>query len=150
MIKFFRYSSPYFYGKNITFTKNIFTIMEKIIKKIAEIRSKKGFSYENMAHDLDLSTSAYRKIETGETKLTVERLVDISKILETPLDEFLEINSQKNFNQEIRENGTGYQAIDNDNIYYEYSEISKKLIDVYEQQIKELKEEVEYLKSKVK
>lgn len=124
--------------------------MEKIIKKIAEIRSKKGFSYENMAHDLDLSTSAYRKIETGETKLTVERLVDISKILETPLDEFLEINSQKNFNQEIRENGTGYQAIDNDNIYYEYSEISKKLIDVYEQQIKELKEEVEYLKSKVK
>ncbi|MCX8525972.1 helix-turn-helix transcriptional regulator [Chryseobacterium formosus] len=124
--------------------------MEKIIKKIAEIRSKKGFSYENMAHDLDLSTSAYRKIETGETKLTVERLVDISKILETPLDEFLEINSQKNFNQEIRENGTGYQAIDNDNIYYEYSEVSKKLIDVYEQQIKDLKEEVEYLKSKIK
>lgn len=77
--------------------------MEKIIKEIAEIRSKKRFSYENMAHDLDLSTSAYRKIETGETKITVERLVDISKILETQLDEFLEVNSQKKFNQEIKE-----------------------------------------------
>ena len=77
--------------------------MEKIIKKINEIRNRKGFSYENMAHDLDLSVSAYRKIETGETKLTVERLVDISKILETPLDEFLDVNSQKNFNQEIKE-----------------------------------------------
>lgn len=122
--------------------------MEKIIKKIAEIRSKKGFSYENMAHDLDLSTSAYRKIETGETKLTVERLVDISKILETPLNNFLDTESQKNFNQEIRENGTGYQAVDNDNIYYEYSEVSKKLIEVYEQQIKDLKAEIEELKSK--
>ncbi len=140
--------TTHFYGKIITFTKKISTNMEKIIKKIAEIRSKKGFSYENMAHDLDLSTSAYRKIETGETKLTVERLVDISKILETPLNEFLETDSQKNFNQEIRENGTGYQAVDNENIYYEYSEVSKKLIEVYEQQIKDLKAEIEELKSK--
>jgi transcriptional regulator with XRE-family HTH domain len=122
--------------------------MEKIIKKIAEIRSKKGFSYENMAQDLELSTSAYRKIETGETKLTVERLVDISKILETPLNDLLDTESQKNFSQEIRENATGYQAVDNENIYYEYSEVSKKLIEVYEQQIKELKAEIEHLKSK--
>jgi transcriptional regulator with XRE-family HTH domain len=99
-----------------------------------------------MAHDLDLSISAYRKIETGETKLTVERLVDISKILETPLDEFLEVNSQKNFNQEINEQSTGYQGIDN----RVYSEMSQKLIAIYEQQIKDLKEEVEYLKSKTK
>lgn len=123
--------------------------MEKIIKKIAEIRSKKGFSYENMAHDLDLSTSAYRKIETGETKLTVERLVDISKILETPLNELLETESQKNFNQENKDNAYGFQGF-NDNIFNEYSEVSKKLITTYEQQIKELKKEVEYLKSKVK
>lgn len=140
--------TTHFYGKIITFTKKISSNMEKIIKKIAEIRNRKGFSYENMAHDLDLSTSAYRKIETGETKLTVERLVDISKILETPLNEFLETDSQKNFNQEIRENGTGYQAVDNENIYYEYSEVSKKLIEVYEQQIKDLKAEIEELKSK--
>ncbi len=43
--------------------KNIFTSMEKIIHKIAELRNKKGFSYENMARELELSTSAYRKIE---------------------------------------------------------------------------------------
>lgn len=102
-----------------------------------------------MAHDLDLSISAYRKIETGETKLTVERLVDICKILETPLDEFLEVNSQKNFNQEINEQSTGYQGIDN-RVYHENSEMSQKLIAIYVQQIKDLKEEVEYLKSKTK
>ncbi|WP_454047989.1 helix-turn-helix domain-containing protein [Chryseobacterium sp. Marseille-Q8038] len=121
--------------------------MEKIIKKIAEIRSKKGLSYENMAHDLDLSTSAYRKIETGETKLTVERLVDISKILETPLNELLESDSQKNFNQENKDNSHGFQGF-NDNIFNEYSEVSKKLIANYEQQIEVLKAEIEQLKSK--
>ncbi|NML58137.1 helix-turn-helix domain-containing protein [Chryseobacterium cheonjiense] len=123
--------------------------MEKIIKKIAEIRSKKGFSYENMAQDLDLSTSAYRKIETGETKLTVERLIDISKILETPLNDLLETDSQKNFNQENHDSATGYQGFNDDNrVYYENSELSKKLIAVYEQQIKDLRTEIEQLKSK--
>lgn len=121
--------------------------MEKIIKKINEIRNRKGFSYENMAHDLDISVSAYRKIETGETKLSVERLVDISKILETPINEILESDFQKKFNQEIHEHGTGYQAVDNIKIYYEYSEISKKLIEAYEKQIDELKLENETLKS---
>lgn len=137
----------HFFGKIITFTKNVFTIMEKIIKKIAEIRSRKGFTYENMAHDLDLSTSAYRKIETGETKLTVERLVDISKILETPLNDLLDTDSQKNFNQENKDNAQGFQGF-NDNIFNEYSEVSKKLIANYEQQIKDLKAEIEQLKSK--
>jgi len=65
------------------------------------------------------------------------------------LDEFLEINSQKNFNQEIKEQSTGYQGVDN-RVYHENSELSQKLISIYEKQIKELKEEVEYLKSKVK
>ena len=103
-----------------------------------------------MAHDLDLSVSAYRKIETGETKLTVERLVDISKILETPLDEFLEIESPKKINQEINDNAMGNQIIDNKGgIYHEYSEISKKLIANYKQQIESLKKEIEELKIKI-
>lgn len=121
--------------------------MGNIIKKIADIRNKKGLSYENMAIDLDLSVSAYRKIETGETKLTVERLVEISKILETPLDEFLETNSQKNFNQENKENTTGFQGIDN-RVYHDYSETSKKLIALQEQRITELEQELSVLKSK--
>lgn len=100
-----------------------------------------------MAHDLDLSASAYRKIETGETKLTVERLVDISKILETPLNDLLEVDSQKNFNQENKDSAQGFQGF-NDNIFNEYSEVKKKLLSAYEKQIEELKEQVEYWKSK--
>jgi transcriptional regulator with XRE-family HTH domain len=34
-----------------------------------------------MANELSLTPAAYRKIETGETKLTLERLFQISEIL---------------------------------------------------------------------
>jgi transcriptional regulator with XRE-family HTH domain len=122
--------------------------MEKIIRKINEIRNRKGFSYENMAHDLDISVSAYRKIETGETKLSVERLVDISKILETPINEILESDFQKNFKQENKDTAQGFQGY-NDNVFNEYSEVSKKLIATYEKQIEELKTENAVLKSKI-
>lgn len=123
--------------------------MENIIEKLAVARSKKGYSYENVAKELDLSTSAYRKIETGETKLTVERLKQLAEVLETPIEDFLEIDAQKNFNQEIKEQSTGNQGFNNDNrVYNENSELSKKLIAMYEDQIKDLKNQVEYWKSK--
>lgn len=135
--------------KNYYFYRNQFYYYGKDHKKNFGDQNRKGFSYENMAHDLDLSASAYRKIETGETKLTVERLVDISKILETPLNDFLETESQKNFNQENKDNASGFQGF-NDNVFNEYSEVTKKLIASYEKQIEELKKEVKSLKSKQK
>lgn len=120
--------------------------MEKIIEKIAEMRTKKGFSYENVAQDLDLSTSAYRKIETGETKLTVERLKQLSKVLETPLEDFLEIEIQKNFNQENHGNSKGVQGF-NENMFNDYKKISSKMHRNYEIQIEELKKEINRLKN---
>jgi transcriptional regulator with XRE-family HTH domain len=46
-----------------------------------------------MAQELSITPAAYRKIETGETKLTVERLFRISDILKvSPLD-LLEIGN---------------------------------------------------------
>lgn len=63
--------------------------MEKIIQKIVKSRKQKGFTYENMAFELEISSAAYRKIEISETKLTVERLIKISKILELPIIDLL-------------------------------------------------------------
>ena len=67
--------------------------VENVIKKIALARSKKGFTYDNMADELSITPAAYRKIETGETKLTVERLFRISEILEITIGELLDIES---------------------------------------------------------
>ena len=71
--------------------------------------------------------------------------MQISKVLETPLDNLLDLDSQKNFNQENKDNASGFQGFDY-KTYYEYSELSKKLIASYEKQIEDLKEQLEYWK----
>ena len=69
--------------------------IEKVINKIVQERTKKGYSYENMAEELHLSVPAYRKLEIGETKLSVERLFQISMILEIPVGELLDLEKQQ-------------------------------------------------------
>jgi transcriptional regulator with XRE-family HTH domain len=118
--------------------------MEKIIEKIAQYRNRKGYTYENMADELELTTAAYRKIETGETKLSVERLFRISNILETPIDELLDLDKnhfiQNNYNNE----SIISQRIEN--FYQENKEITEQLIKAKDQLIEILQKEIENLK----
>ena len=118
--------------------------MEKIIEKIAQYRNRKGYTYENMADELELTTAAYRKIETGETKLSVERLFRISNILETPIDELLDLDKnhfiQNNYNNE----SIISQRIEN--FYQENKEITEQLIKAKDQLIEILQKEIEKLK----
>lgn len=118
--------------------------MEEIIEKIAQYRNRKGYTYENMADELELTTAAYRKIETGETKLSVERLFRISNILETPIDELLDLDKnhfiQNNYNNE----SIISQRIEN--FYQENKEITEQLIKAKDQLIEILQKEIENLK----
>ena len=57
--------------------KDIATNVENILKKIRETRKLKGLSHENMAFELDMSPSAYNKLERSETILSLERLLKI-------------------------------------------------------------------------
>ena len=110
--------------------------IENVVKKIAATRIKKGFSYENMADELSITPAAYRKIETGETKLTVERLFCISHLLDTPLSDLLDIGNV--FQQTNNEGATGYQKIEN--FYQENKEVYEKLLQSKDEQIALLKE----------
>ena len=112
------------------------TKTEQVIDKIVSIRSKNGYTLENMAHELDITPAAYRKIETGETKLTVERLFCIAEILKAPVSDFLEIeNVLQQFNSE---HATGYQQ-KIENFYQENKEVYEKLIASKDEQIALLK-----------
>ncbi|TAE33508.1 MAG: XRE family transcriptional regulator [Cytophagales bacterium] len=55
---------------------------ETVHKNITKARKEKGLTYDNMAHELSISTPAYRKIELGQTHLTVDRLYQIASILQ--------------------------------------------------------------------
>jgi transcriptional regulator with XRE-family HTH domain len=112
--------------------------IENLISKISSIRAKKGYTYENMAHELDITPAAYRKIEIGETRLTVERMFQIADILKSPLSELLEIGNDT-FQQTNNETATGYQQ-KIENFYQENREIYEKLLASKDEQIALLKE----------
>lgn len=60
-----------------------------IIYKIKSIREQKGISQEDIAFKLGISQSAYAKIECQKNKMTVDKLLQIAKILEYPLSDLV-------------------------------------------------------------
>lgn len=117
--------------------------MEKVLEKLKEARKEKGLSHENMAMELGISQGAYTNIENSESKLTVERLLKISQILEKPIYYFFDVNPNNIYNQQNSDNSIGYIV---ENLYQDNKEIYSKLSEAYETNIKSLKEEVEFLR----
>ena len=62
----------------------------KISFRIRKLRESKDFSQENMANDLNITSSAYSKIERGITDPSIGRLAEIAKILEVDITYFFQ------------------------------------------------------------
>lgn len=74
--------------------------LKKIVgQRLQRIRREKDLTQEEMSERLNLSTSAYCKIEYGETDLTLTRLNKIAEVFEmSAFDLFNEINRSTSFN----------------------------------------------------
>ena len=57
--------------------------MEHLIYNIRTTREGLGYSQEYMAMKLGIGQNGYSKIELGYTRITVERLYEIARILNT-------------------------------------------------------------------
>lgn len=64
--------------------------MQRVASKIRKLRENKKFSQEYLAKKIGISQNAYSKIELGYSKITVDRLIHISHILEVNPTELLE------------------------------------------------------------
>ena len=110
--------------------------------KIKQLRELKNFTQDYMAQQLVLTTRAYSKIETGETQLTINRLNEISKILNVDPIEALGFDHQNIFNNYgTQEGNIGLNQTFN---------IPEKLIEQYEKRIQQLESEVIFLRALVK
>lgn len=109
--------------------------MNKTIgKQIREIRKNKGMSQEELADLLNISQSAYQRIENGETNSWASHLKRLTEVLEfKPEDLFSEENN--NFNNKEQTSGLAFQNIGSINTI---DSIFDKLIEQYEKQIEEL------------
>lgn len=63
-------------------------MIKKIGSRISKIRKGKDLTQANMAEELGMTTSAYSKIERGDTNAPVNRLLQIAKVLEVDVAEF--------------------------------------------------------------
>ncbi len=119
--------------------------MEIVLNKIIEFRRKKGFSHEYMAYALNMSQPAYSKIEKNETKLSVDRLFEIAKVLDITVLELLDIDARNTYNQELKDNAVGHQELKDhavahqqiENHYQENKQFFEKIEFLYESRLKD-------------
>lgn len=69
-----------------------------IAQRIKQYREAKGISQEYIASQLGIAQSNYAKLERADTKLTVERLYELAKILEVDILNLLPQTSSHVFN----------------------------------------------------
>ena len=66
--------------------------MDRIGFNIRRIREQKGFSQEYLASQLNISQASYARLENETTKITIDRLYQIAKILNTEITDFFNVN----------------------------------------------------------
>lgn len=113
-------------------------------------REEKGISQEELAEKLHISRSTYQRIENGETNSWVNHIQNICASLDVNMEEimkpeegYVQINNNNDSSNSPSDHGTG--LVQNQTINYNTPE---KLIEQYEERIKELKDQLEYWKSK--
>lgn len=116
-------------------------VISTVVENIKKARKQKEYSHENMADALNISVSAYNKIERQYTKLTLERLLHICSILDLSINKVFNIKPQIIYKQDVKENGIGNQGIEN--LYQDNRELTESYIQT-------LKEEIVFLKGLVK
>ena len=109
--------------------------------QIKFIRSSKGWTQEDVAEKLDISTHAYSKIERGETDVNFSRLQQIAKVMEIELPDLLGL-SEKNIFNFTGDNNTQFHHWQINSSSIEHTEKANLII---EQQ----KKEIDYLKQQV-
>jgi transcriptional regulator with XRE-family HTH domain len=112
----------------------------KIGKKVRRIRELKGFTQDYLAGQLGMSQRAYSKLERDETKMSWDKIIAISKTLEVKPEDLVSFNEEMVFNINSQ-NGGQSGKIENLII-----QIPEMVVNQYESRIKELQEEVKFLR----
>ena len=63
--------------------------MEQISKKICITRLTMSYKQEYMAEELNMSQSAYSRIERGQTDITISQLRKIAKVFNIPISQLV-------------------------------------------------------------
>lgn len=63
--------------------------MNHVIRNIRKLRLDRELSQENVAFNLQISQSSYAKMESGQSKLSIERLYQLADFFHVTVEELL-------------------------------------------------------------
>lgn len=113
---------------------------KKLGDKIRQIRELKGFSQEYIADRLGISQRAYSKLEMNQTRLDWDKITRIAQVFEIDPVDIVSFDDNLIFNN-CTQSGKA------NNIY---NQVPEKLIEQYESRIKDLTEEVQFLREELR
>ena len=109
---------------------------QEIVEKIKRLRISKGLNHLDMADKLNITRSAYQRLESGETYSWAKYLDELMAILETTPNEFFSDIGKKTINQTNNSGGVGYIV---ETLIQDNKEVYDKLIASKDEQIALLK-----------
>ena len=65
--------------------------MKHVIRNIRRLRLDRELSQENVAFNLQISQSSYAKLESGHSRLSIDRLYQLAVFFNVPVDELLKM-----------------------------------------------------------
>ncbi|REC50990.1 MULTISPECIES: helix-turn-helix domain-containing protein [Chryseobacterium] len=115
--------------------------------KLRALRTERNLSQTQVAMELDISQTAYCKWESDQTKPGIDNLLKISEFYETDIYDLLKDEGYTQINKEnsVNENSSNNMIQNQTNNY----NTSEKLIEQYEERIKELQERNQELKDQI-
>ena len=63
--------------------------MKHVLLNIRKMRINRELSQENVAFNLKISQSTYAKMESGQSKLSIDRLYQLAVFFNVPVEELL-------------------------------------------------------------
>jgi transcriptional regulator with XRE-family HTH domain len=108
--------------------------MNSIGLKIKQMRELRGFSQENMSSELGITQPSYARLEKEDNRITITRLIQISKILDTTVSELINEKAAKIINQQNSESPNAYVDV---------------VINADKEHINSLKEEIDFMRQQL-
>lgn len=121
--------------------------MSAITTRIKKIREFKKIRQEDVAEKLHLSVKAYQKIENGITKLDIDRLAEIAKILEVSVTDLINADEGLYINQVSHNGQVGFSTKD---VVFHSGEMGDSERKLFQKIIEDKDKEIEYLRDMLK
>lgn len=113
--------------------------MKQVGRKIRLLREIYNYTQEYVAENLGISQNAYSMMETGETRLTIDRLGKLAELYKMEVSDLLQFNEQT-----VIHHITHSQGICSEQVHIQ-NPVSEEERDIYKKAIERLEKENEKL-----